>query len=247
MHFLPNNLLLHLHPVSVSLIGVGGTGSQMLSALARIDISLRKLNFPGLSIIIYDNDKITNNNVGRQMFSKFDIGEYKANVLVDRCNRFFDTEYYSIKKRFPYKDVDTTNIVISCVDNVKTRKSILRHFKKITEGSSQIKPYYWMDFGNTRKTGQVVLGTFNSIKQPEHPKAVPYLNTILDLFPNLQDDLETPSCSLAGALSEQDLFINTSLIPFGATILWNLLLNNYINVHGAFIDLENFIVKPLKC
>ena len=44
------------HPVTVNLIGAGGTGSQVLTCLARLDVTLRALGHPGLSVTLYDPD-----------------------------------------------------------------------------------------------------------------------------------------------------------------------------------------------
>lgn len=43
VHFTDNYLLNPQHPVTVNLIGAGGTGSQVLTCLARLDITLRSL------------------------------------------------------------------------------------------------------------------------------------------------------------------------------------------------------------
>lgn len=43
VHFTDNYIINPQHPVTVHLIGAGGTGSQVLNALARIDYALYKL------------------------------------------------------------------------------------------------------------------------------------------------------------------------------------------------------------
>lgn len=48
VHYIHNYLLNPQHPVTVNLIGAGGTGSQVLTNLARLDVTLRALNHPGL-------------------------------------------------------------------------------------------------------------------------------------------------------------------------------------------------------
>ena len=47
------------HPVTVALIGAGGTGSQVLSCLVRIDMALSGLGHPGLHVTVYDPDRVT--------------------------------------------------------------------------------------------------------------------------------------------------------------------------------------------
>ena len=250
-HFSPNDFMLDLHPITINLVGAGGTGSQMLTALGRIHHALVKLGRKGLHIEVYDNDKITESNIGRQMFSPSDIGRYKAQILVDRWNRFYGTEFEWSKSKFPVKSRDTSNIVVSCVDNVESRRKILEHYSdraKKEKVSFRI-PWYWMDFGNSQHSGQVVLGTFRDVPQPKDtPNTVNKLSTVFDVFPDMEKhDVDSgPSCSLAEALNEQDLFVNTSLIPFGSNILWELLKNYNIYYQGVFVNLNTYTVLPME-
>lgn len=48
VHYIDNYLLNPQHPVTVNLIGAGGTGSQVLTCLARLDVTLRALGHPGI-------------------------------------------------------------------------------------------------------------------------------------------------------------------------------------------------------
>lgn len=47
VHYTDSYLLNPQHPVTVNLIGGGGTGSQVLTNLARLDVTLRALGHPG--------------------------------------------------------------------------------------------------------------------------------------------------------------------------------------------------------
>lgn len=68
VHFTHNYLVNPLHPVTVNLIGGGGTGSQILTSLARLDVTLRSLDHPGLHVTLYDPDTVSQSNIGRQLF-----------------------------------------------------------------------------------------------------------------------------------------------------------------------------------
>mgnify|MGYP006977836843 CR=1 FL=1 len=46
VHYIDNYLINPQHPVTVNLIGAGGTGSQVLTCLARLDTALRGLGHP---------------------------------------------------------------------------------------------------------------------------------------------------------------------------------------------------------
>ena len=69
VHYTDSYLINPQHPVTVNLIGAGGTGSQVLTCLARLDITLRALGHPGLFVTLYDPDIVTESNIGRQLFS----------------------------------------------------------------------------------------------------------------------------------------------------------------------------------
>ena len=63
VHYIDNYLVNPQHPVTVNLIGAGGTGSQVLTCLARLDTALRGLGHPGLFVTLYDPDIVTEANM----------------------------------------------------------------------------------------------------------------------------------------------------------------------------------------
>ena len=69
VHFTDSYLLNPRHEITVSLIGSGGTGSQVLTCLGRMDTALRALQHPGLFVTMYDPDIVTQANMGRQLFA----------------------------------------------------------------------------------------------------------------------------------------------------------------------------------
>lgn len=104
-HFTHEYILNPSHRVTVNLVGAGGTGSQVLSALARMDYALYKLGHPGLYVRVYDDDVVTDANIGRQLFRGADIGQNKANVLVTRINTFFGVDWEAVQERYGEKTV----------------------------------------------------------------------------------------------------------------------------------------------
>ena len=64
-HFTEAYLLNPVHPINVTLIGAGGNGSQMLSVLARMHISLIQMGHPGLYVTVFDQDVVERTNIGR--------------------------------------------------------------------------------------------------------------------------------------------------------------------------------------
>ena len=91
VHYIDSYLMNPQHPVTVNIIGAGGTGSQVLTCMARLDVTLRALGHPGLFVTLYDPDTVTEANIGRQLFSPSELGLNKAQCLVTRINHFFGT------------------------------------------------------------------------------------------------------------------------------------------------------------
>ncbi|MBP7526719.1 MAG: PRTRC system ThiF family protein [Syntrophorhabdaceae bacterium] len=233
-------------PVSIFLIGAGGTGSQVISGLARMNRTLVSLGHPGLHLAVCDGDTVSASNVGRQLFSEADIGRNKATVLVSRVNMFFGT-VWSV---YPYSVNENTNIgssqpriVISAVDSAKTRVAI---FKAMT-GRKGWGGTYWLDTGNTQSTGQVILGTTAPFKQPK--ACAEYLPHVIDLYKDIEGEdkkaYQGPSCSVEAAIRKQDLFVNQWIATCALEILWKMFRKGYLTVHGAFVNLDSFKVRPL--
>lgn len=248
-HYTHPYLITPQHRVTVDLVGVGGTGSQVLSGLARINEALVALGHPGIHVRAWDDDEVTTANLGRQMFSQADLGLNKAVVLIGRVNRFFGNSWEAHPER--YTGLATSNIIITCIDTAKGRIEIGKSISRTRVDWEHYNfPYYWLDLGNLQYTGQVVLGTLCNIKQPKvefKTKAV--LPTVIKKFPaikRIREETQGPSCSLAEALEKQDLFINSTLAQFGCNLLWKLFKEQRIKHHGCFINLENLVVNPIK-
>ena len=259
VHFSDSELISPTNPISVNLIGAGGTGSQTLTALARMNHALTELNHVGLSVRLWDDDVITEANLGRQLFAKSELGLYKSVALINRINRFFGTSWKADTLKFE-KDCfgrlpenAKANITITCVDNVRTRFNVAEVLKeKVNYGSYRDEPKYWMDFGNSQFTGQVLLSTIGNIRQPKSEKyeTVANLPFVTDEFGELlkqsETEDDTPSCSVAEALEKQDLYINSVLAQMGSSLLWNLFRNGLTENRGFFLNLKSFHSQPIK-
>jgi PRTRC genetic system ThiF family protein len=95
VHITDSYLVNPTNPVTVNLIGAGGTGSQMLTSLARMNQAMLALDYPGLIVTVYDDDTVSPANLGRQLFAEAEIGLHKSAALVNRINRFFRDELES--------------------------------------------------------------------------------------------------------------------------------------------------------
>lgn len=257
VHFTHNYLINPQHPVTVNLIGAGGTGSQVLTCLARLDVTLRALGHPGLFVTLYDPDIVTEANIGRQLFGYSDLGLNKAACLITRVNNFFGNDWRVVPKLFPTssKEIERdqlANITITCTDNIKSRLDMAKLLKAVPQNgyTDYSTPLYWMDFGNSQHSGQVVMGTLpKTIKQPTSNlyKTVPSLKTITQYvkYSAVKESDSGPSCSLAEALEKQDLFINSTLAQLGCNILWKMFREGMIEHHGLYLNLSTMKVNPI--
>lgn len=253
LHYTANYIINPRHKVTVDLIGAGGTGSQMLQSLARMDYALYRLGHPGLNVRVWDNDIVTEANVGRQLFSPSDMGLPKSEVLVSRINAFYGLSWCAESALYDGNDISPYNITITCVDNVKSRLLIGKYLKERENksgGYDENRPYYWLDFGNQADRGQVVLGSIGKIKQPksEEYQTVSRLKTVTELYDltKVNEEDSGPSCSLAEALSKQDLFINSTLCQMGSALLWKLISKGCVSENGLYLNLSTLISTPIK-
>lgn len=229
------------HEVHIALVGLGGSGSQMLSGLARLNCAIRALNHPGLYVTAYDPDTVSEANIGRQLFAPVDVGQNKASVLVTRMNSWFGTRWDAVPAAFDPESYRPSRsavmIVISCVDSARARVGIGKRISRL-----HTTPAYWMDLGNREADGQVILGI--PPVDENHEAYAHRLPTVLELFPELQtaekllDRDPGPSCSLAQALERQELFVNQSVVTPALQLLWLLFRYGRTSWCGAFVNLK---------
>ncbi|MCX2680740.1 PRTRC system ThiF family protein [Galbibacter sp. EGI 63066] len=258
VHFTDNYLISPTNPITVNLIGAGGTGSKVLTALMEMNHSLVELGHAGLQVRLWDNDTVTPANLGRQRFAECETGLYKSVALINRANRFSGTNWKAEARKFEkdrlrrLPEYARATLTITCVDSVKARFGVAGILKETSNRRHhRDEPKYWLDFGNSQHTGQVLLSTIGSIRQPNSEKyeTVANLPMVTEEFGKLlkqseqQDDI--PSCSLAEALEKQDLFINSSLTQMGCSLLWNLFRNGMTEYRGFFHNLKDFRTRPI--
>jgi PRTRC genetic system ThiF family protein len=259
VHFTDNYLLSPTNPIEVNLIGAGGTGSKVLTALMEMNHSLIELDHAGLSVRLWDDDVITNANFGRQRFAESEEGLYKSVALINRANRWSGTNWKAETVKFKKNELGKlpenaqVNIYISCVDSVSSRFEIAEMLSGMNNRFSYSNtPKYWLDFGNGKFTGQAILSTIGKLQQPNSDKYetvtnLPFVTEEFgDLLKQSESEDDTPSCSLAEALEKQDLFINSTLAQMGCSLLWNLFRNGMTENRGFFLNLKDFRSQPIK-
>ncbi len=235
-------------PLRIAIVGAGGNGAQMASGIAQIAVAQASFGGQPLEVVIYDDDCVSEANVGRQLFSPVDIGRPKAEVLVERINSFygFSWEAKPVRAapdtfaRSPYY-ADAYSIVVGAVDSAESRRVIQKCISQMM-ASFWSRAFYWLDIGNRQRSGQVVLGGYAAGKV--------ILPGILELYPELSspdftEQDQGPSCSLPEALAKQDLFVNREVTTPALHLLWELIHKRMLSVHGVVTNLETMRRMPL--
>ncbi len=229
-------------PLSVLVVGAGGSGSKLTVGLKNLHGALLALGHPGFQVVLADGDTVSTSNLVRQSFYPADVGLNKATVLINRINLSCGLTWEAYPHHLEADDLRRSNadLVVSCVDSRRARATVKRGL------ASYGGVVYHLDLGNTRDTGQMVLGCpLNSY----NPRKKDRLRTAFELFPELTDTTlpedDTPSCSTMEALEKQDLFVNDMLVTSALALLWRLLRHGEIEHHGSFVDLKTGSVRPL--
>lgn len=230
-----------VHRITVSVIGAGGTGACLVTKLARLSAALNHLQHPGIYVKLIDYDIVEKTNVGRQLFTPHDVGQYKAENIIYKINHAFGYDWQSYNNACFELSQDelSSNITIIAVDNVDSRKELIKWFKESQKHVRDInKKYYLIDCGNGRDFGQVILSDHKGT-----------LKTILDFTDNLEshDTLEEQGqgCSYMEELQKQDLFINDYVSLYAITMIKELLFNKQIDYQGFFFNTVDYQTKKI--
>lgn len=236
--------------VQVHLVGVGGNGAQMAACLARLDIAMRALGHPcGLHVKAFDADRVSEANVGRQLYSRADVGRFKSLVTIHRLNQFYglDWDAYPLRYEEYPRSGDhgpASDIVVSCVDTRGARRAI---HARLFEPYSNC--HYWLDLGNREATANCVLGQPAHTHRRKPEGNAPRLPCVTELFPELLDeaipDDNKPSCSARMSLTAQGLFINDVVVRFAGQLLYELFSKGRIAQHGVLINLDSKRCGPI--
>lgn len=218
-------------------VGCGGTGSLLVPYIARV------MNSPGFenisSYTLVDGDKVTSKNIQRQNFVNSDIGKFKAEVLAKRYSLALGVEIaympiYVAKKEILDKiSQNRLGILVSCVDNNKTRK-IIADWQNNNAYSSPI----WIDAGNELLGGQIFIqgsvtnGIWTSILKV-HPEIA-----------QVDDKLPTElGCAERLNSGEQSLGVNATAANVVFNVVCTLLRNQKLHYYEVDFTAHNSFRK----
>lgn len=143
----------------------------------------------------------------------------------------------AVPGRYSTRRIRAPDLLISAVDTGQARIEIGEILRR------GVACPYWLDCGNNRTAGQVVLGTIREVEQPKIEDVIGRLPTVLDLYPEIRDPAlerdQGPSCSLAEAIEQQDLFINQFVALEAAELLWKIFRQGFIEYSVAYVSLSS--------
>jgi PRTRC genetic system ThiF family protein len=230
-------LVRYAREATVVLVGCGGTGGFLAEAVCRLLLGR------AAQLYLVDPDRVEAHNVARQAFDRGEVGRFKAQVLAERLARRFGREVgYSV---LPYdaelhaqvfgKARSRLSLLIGCVDNAGARRAIaatLDRGRWSYAGPGSGQAVWWLDTGNGRNSGQVLLG---NATRPEALRGAFVPGTALCRAlpaPSLQrpDLLDAPpeprpqlDCAEAIAAGDQGLTINQVVAGIAASYVEKLL------------------------
>ena len=238
------------HDATIVVVGCGGTGGFLAEAACRLLIGR------SARLFLIDMDRVEPANVGRQAFDRSDVGRFKAEMLADRLSRRFGREVgYSV---LPYDrelhaavfdERSELNLLIGCVDNSAARRAIAA---TLDGGSWSHRSVFWLDCGNGRNAGQVLLGNVTRpealrgafLRRERVCRALPAPSLQRpDLLTAAPPPAPAPDCAEAVALGEQGSTINQAVAAIAASFLEKL-LERTCPWMSAYFDLDD---GTLRC
>jgi PRTRC genetic system ThiF family protein len=249
-------------------VGAGGTGSFVIPAIARLMFELKQQQNKPVEMLIVDPDVVEGGNIPRSNFCAAEVGRFKAQTLAERVTLAWGLECHYAAEPFDAEthlksltdDYRSLAVIVGCVDNHFARRDIHEALDTHRRyGFSDAPKLWWMDGGNGRSSGQVLLGSNAKRTKPDqhftgtslchslpapslvHPDLLQEENT----FPSKH--LEGLSCPDRIRLGEQSLSINQRVAVEMAEMLTEMFLTRSLRRFATYFDLETGTSRSLYC
>ncbi len=246
--------------VEFILVGAGGTGGFLISAIARLMKEIESTTNKTTRCTIIDHDLIEQKNIPRQNFHPGDMGLPKAQVLAARYALAFGIRINALCQRFNAKTIQRSwhslNVIIGCVDNAVARQEINECLCLSQEHNRPLNTW-WLDCGNHRASGQVLLGSSNCFESKKafnnyaQPTFCIHLPSPALLHPELLEvqleELETTplSCAELLARNQQNLFVNQQVAAIASEYLLALTLTGGLRKFATYFDSNSGSARSL--
>ena len=242
--------LAHPEGLHLVLVGCGGTGSWLAPAVVRLARAWQGDLGWSVAVTFVDPDVVEARNTFRQNFCAAEVGLPKAEALAIRYSAAWGvpitarpTPFKSDVLRRP--SFNTTHILLGCVDNGAARQSLHEALDGL---SSRPTPrVWWIDAGNTRAGGQVLVGSARERRDLRYAFTIPGLCTalpspgwqrpeLLETTPEeaAGDDLD---CTALAIQHSQSLTVNQIMAAHLADVL-NRLVSGELRTYAHHVNLN---------
>jgi PRTRC genetic system ThiF family protein len=247
-------------------VGAGGTGSFAALAIARL---MYELNESGktVELLIVDPDRVESGNIPRSNFCAAEMGNFKAQALAKRITLAWGLECHYANESFDAEvhlkptsgDYRTLTVIVGCVDNHLARREMhLAAEKYQGYRSDEAANIWWIDGGNGKFSGQVLIGS--NTKQLKPAKLFVGTSICRSLpapslvHPELLTDQEKETRPLAPVscpdrirLGEQSLNVNQRVAVEIGEMLTAMFLTSNLRRFATYFDLETGTSRSLYC
>lgn len=248
-------------------VGAGGTGSFAALAIARLMYELKESG-KAAEFLIVDPDRVESGNIPRSNFCAAELGSYKAQALAKRITLAWGLECQYASERFDAEvhlkqtsgDYRTLTVIVGCVDNHLARREMhLAAEKYQGYRSDEAANIWWIDGGNGRYSGQVLLGSITKRLKPENHfvgssicRSLPAPSLV---HPELLTDQEKKtrltvdplSCPERIRLGDQSLNVNQRVAVEIGEMLTSMFLTRNLRRFATYFDLETGTSRSHYC
>lgn len=248
--------------LEILLVGCGGTGSWLAPHIARLVWLLRQDGKSAVCTFI-DPDRVEAANLVRQQFCPAEVGAPKAAALALRYGRAWGLDIPAHVAPF-HPDMigrvghEVLRVVVGCVDNAAARQLMADrvHDSNRHTGRGDSPPgLWWLDCGNSRDAGQVLVGTASVAAElllaftpaticRALPSPALQRPELLEALPEEAPDASL-SCAELALVNAQALMINQSIATAAADMLFRLLLIGDLRRFATYVDGPSGVQKSL--
>ncbi len=227
-------------PVSIVMLGAGGTGGYAAPHIYRL---IHTLNRPA-RFLVADGDIVEEKNLVRQNFIHADLGRNKAAVMAERYASAFGMEIAYLPEFIENEDAlaaltapdysrKELAILIGAVDNNRSRQMCHEAFMRAKE-------LVYIDSGNGQYTGQVVCGIRRNGRTYYKPVGTLYPDVLADT-----DKFPTElSCAEAAISAPQSVVANVMAATAILSYLYDILVLGDITVRNVTFSTKTIHMKP---
>ena len=254
--------------------GCGGIGAYVVQHVGRLMCTIYD-DQKGVNLTLVDPDVVEEKNLGRQLFCEAEVGEPKAVALARRYGQAWglNTSAYvgEFDEKLILRDVVDLVVLVGCVDNARARATLHEALGNNPERTTPhtLPTIWWLDCGNLKDTGRVLLGSAYAYEQMRgafarpNPESKRFTHCMSLPSPALQypsllipepgetqhSALSTQhlSCAELQAANLQSLNINAGIAVQAADMLTRFVVTQDLKRYQCAVNLASGSVKSSYC